>query len=352
MTDRGRALQDLIECVSRKGHQPRDWRSVIALASETLTIGTLAEAVLAAGDEPELPEDVRDLLIDVRNRARDRNARLSAQFAEMLPALNAAGIVPIAMRGIARLLCSSDEGARLLSDIDLLVPADRRDDCPRVLGTLDYQVLKGADEDPFPLVFGRTRDVGMVDVHTALQPFYLNLGYERIAPCCDSAKLATGELLLPRPTCQLLFFILHDQLHDGDYWRGLIDTRHIIDISRVVSEGIDWSTLAGFFPQGSVKNAFHVQLRTAKSLTKIDIPEEYCGRTWARLQLLRRRIQARFPVFRFVFTLATVALDPPQRSGIKARSASAQAEGTWDKFRRRFAHYLRPVTVGKLDLTD
>ena len=80
----------------------------------------------------------------------------------------------------------------------------------------------------------------MVDLHTNIQPYALNVDFARIAPLCRRTKIDGGMLFLPDPTATLLLYILHDQLHDGDYWRGLIDARHLLDVPRLLSAGVNW----------------------------------------------------------------------------------------------------------------
>ncbi len=340
-------LEDLLECLAGSARAPQDWRAVVQLASETLTIGTLADLILSSGS-PNVPIEIRELLTDVRDRARGRNQRLTAQLSEMLPALNAAGVEPIVMRGMARLLAGSgQEQSRLISDIDLLIPEERLGESMQALGELEYQVFKGVDGDPAPTVLCRTRDVGMIDLHTQVQPSYLLLGYELIARQCERRHVGQGYVLLPSPACQLLLTIVHDQLHDGDYWRGLIDVRHLIDARDLISEGMDWNLLAGFFPGGSPLRALQVQLRTARSLVKVPVPEGLCGGSWARFQLLRRKLQTDFQFLRPLLTLLTIALDPPPRSSSSEDIRKRVAIKSWSKPRRFIGHYLRPIASGK-----
>jgi len=344
----GHALEDLIACLSGDPRTPRDWRALVALASETLTIGSLADAVLLQPAVGEIPIHIKELLADVRDRARRRNERLKEQLFELLPALNAAGVEPILMRGVARLVSSSDEKSRLLADIDLLVPLHRLDDCSRALSDLEYEVFRAGEEKHVPTVFCRSRDVGMVDVHGELQPLYMQLAYDELARSCQSMEFGTGRALIPSPTCQLLFTIVHDQLHDGDYWRGLLDIRHLVDMQRIAAEGVNWAGLAGFFPGGSPKNALFVQLRSARSLMKIDVPEEYCGGAWSALQQIRRRAQAHVTALRPIFTLLTVAADPPPRSKSMIPRSSGRTETARETARRRLEHYFGPANPGKL----
>lgn len=347
MTRSERTLRELIDVVEHGSTSPREWRSLIALASETLTIGRLADAVLAEDSTCRTPEDVRQLLVDIRRRARKRNELLISQFRELLAPLNAIGVRPIVMKGLARLLSTRLEGSRLLSDIDLLVPANRRNPSVEVFKELGYKIVIGADDDAVPPVLARSQDAGTVDLHTWLKPPDLGLGYDEIAPHCREIWFGDGVALLPGATAQLVLNVLHDQLNDRDYWRGFIDVRHLIDLGCLVREGIDWTLASSFFETGTRKRAFELQMLTAHHLLKIDIPKEYRRGTWAALQLLRRRFQWRFPRTRPLFTLLTIAADPPRASAPVA-SRLRQPQRVIDKIKERLERYIWRMHPGKL----
>jgi len=346
MNERAKALDDLLAWLSGHERDEKDWRPLVALASDTLTVGSLADAVLPSRIADSLPGEVRDLLIDVQTRARERNARLRSQLLELIPALNSAGVEPILMRGVARLLSSPREESRLLSDIDLLVPGARLKNCSSALRDLGYELFRAPTEDRVPSVLCRPTDVGMVDLHAQLQPVYLRLGYNRLANECRTIELPTGTALMPSPTCQMLCTIVHDQLHDADYWRGLLDVRHLVDMQRIAREGVDWAALASFFPAGSPRNALFLQLRSARLLMNIDVPDEYCGGLWSAVQQIRRRLQARLDFLRPLLTLVTIAVDPPPRSG--SPPTERRTETVRETTRRRLDHYFGPANAGKL----
>jgi hypothetical protein len=185
----------------------------------------------------------------------------------------------------------------------------------------------------------------MIDLHTAVGREYLELGFDRISPHCRRVELAGGNALLPSPTCQLMLNIVHDQFNDADYWRGLIDVRHLMDLPPLASEGLDWNALANFFPPGCCRNALHVQLLTARSLLGVEVPEEHCGGTWARLQLARRRLQARRVFLMPLLTLLTAVIDPAPKS-----RAATHVASRWRRLGRTLKRYLRPMNSGKLKL--
>jgi hypothetical protein len=342
-----RTFQDLIDCLTGRVKRPSDWHSLLSMAATTLTIGTLADVFLDPESRVAVPSEYRDLLEDVRMRSRERDKRMTEQFLELLPLLNSVRVEPIVMKGLARLLSDPQEQSRILSDIDLLIPPGRRLDCVLAMQRQGYQVMVGGEED-LPPVLGRARDVATIDLHTSLKPFYLGLGYEAVAPYCRRTEFASGTALLPAATCHMLLMVLHDQLNDRDYWRGLIDVRHLVDIHRLAQQGIDWPLLASFFDKGTSKRAFEVQMRTARSFLETDIPQEYCGGAWSRLQVLRRRVQLRMPRMRPLLTVLTVLMDPPRESRDRDHTAPKERKTAVRKLRRRLERYLWFAQPGKL----
>ena len=338
-----RALTDLFAALNGRIEPRSDWTALLQQAAETLTIGTLAAGLARSTDWNALPKEVRDLLSDVLDRANARNEKLRAQALELAGALNAVGVEPIIMRGMANVISGNQADGRLISDVDILIPEGKRDRGVETLLSLGYTIHQGFHGPPFSVVLARTVDVGMVDIHTSLQPYRLGVGFDRIAPLCQQQDFSGTRVLTPGPTGSMLLNILHDQLHDGDYWRGLIDVRHIAEFPRMVDQGVDWQALAAFFPDSNARNALEVQLRTAKRLFGLDIPEAYCGGAWAKAQVSRRMAQLRFPVLMPLLTIGTLLVDPP-RGGPKAPKSRRPASRKW---RFKFDRALGPVNAGK-----
>jgi hypothetical protein len=346
VAERSGAVEQLIAFLVTDKIDDPDWPELVEAAGNTLTIGILADRVLERADDLDMPAPIKELLADIRGRARQRNARIREQFSELVGVLNAMGVEPIAMKGLARLLSPSSCECRLLSDIDILVPAERQDDCAAAMRDLGYVALDQPAESP-QSVFARAQDVGSVDLHTELKPNYLQCAYEQVAPFCRPTKVAGGTVLLPSPTCQAMMLIAHDQLHDADYWRGLVDVRHLLDLHELVGEGVDWPLLIDLFPTGVPRRALELGLLTARSFVGSDIPTGCCGASWTRIQLERRRLQARLPFLQQLLTLLTIAADPPQVW------RTAQVEGRpkpgWRAtLYRRLTTYLRPNNPGKI----
>lgn len=350
-------VAQLVACLD--GHAPVnvDWTGVITAANRTLTAGTLAERQLRNGCAIALPEDVRGFLVAVHGRAVERNRRVRNQLIEAVICLNRAGITPMLIKGAAMLTMPGvDAHGRILSDLDLMVRASALERAGEALGTIGYALQDEASDPAVANVFARSRDAGTIDLHCRLQtprPFF---DFSRLAPCCAPVNVGAGEALLPSPTAQALILILHDQLQDRDYWRGLVDLRHVLDIAALArtSEGIDWDLLASWFPEGHPQAALRTQLVTIEALPGIGIPPRLIAGWWPRLQHRRRMVQANWPLLRIPFTLLTLALDPPRRDGQVADETATVTQGEWGKsgiFARVLSglkRFHRPKAPGKL----
>ena len=105
---------------------------------------TLHASLVAAGRLERLPPDAVARLSAVRTKTRYDNLLLLARLETALDLLRAAGIVPVALKGVDtlhRFYASFDE--RVLDDVDLLVPRDARDTAVAVLESAGW---KGPDE--------------------------------------------------------------------------------------------------------------------------------------------------------------------------------------------------------------
>lgn len=322
------ALPTLLRCL--RGRPPRhvDWMSVIALANRSLTIAALAVALEDAGDA--IPDDVIAYLRMILERNVERNSRLAAQLSEAVNSLHQCGLDPLLLKGAVVLALGTEKriAGRMLSDLDLmLAPAD----VPRAVACLQrlgYQVMFEA-RHPGPLLaarLSRRQDAGVIDLHQRLL-LQSKLVRPDLDRHCRVAASRLGKVTIPSPTLQLLILVLHDQLHDGDYWTGRIELRHLLDMASLTSapEGIDWDLLVSLLPGKLAKNALETQLVTMHKLVDGPVPSRMRSRLWPRLQHQRRMLQIRYPFTRVPFCLATVAMEAKNYTAHSALAASARA---------------------------
>lgn len=303
----------LLGCLAGEAPPQADWSSLLATANQALVTGILAARI---GDRA--PREAKAFLGTIHRRARERNSRLARQLDEAVTALNGAGIQPILLKGTAVLrTAGSSYGARILSDLDIMVPARSMATARQCLEAIGYRLWLSEDSPFAPMNLCREQDVGMVDLHCRTKIRYPGFDFEDLVGDCAEVGLGRARAWLPSPTSQALILILHDQLQERDYWRGLVDLRHLLDIAELArtSAGIDWARLAVHFPRGYPRNALDVQLSTLELLFGVPVPLPHRP-GWTGFQLSRRIFQLRWPYLRPFFTLLTLLLDPPRRAGL------------------------------------
>ncbi|WP_424627932.1 nucleotidyltransferase family protein [Bradyrhizobium sp. SYSU BS000235] len=287
--------------------------SLISLANQTLTTPALMDIVERYPES--IPQDVCLYVREIFERNADRNNRLSAQLAEALTALNQEKITPVLLKGSAMLVSSllHRTGARLISDLDLLVsPAEAEvaSNCLRKLGyDIHYQAQVGAAKWYADLK--RPGDAGMIDLHQ--KPPGHGFFYELSGDVTQNCRLLSWRgtsVYIPSSTYHALMLIVHDQFQDADYWVGKIDLRHLLDLRDFAREpdGIDWKHLAFLAPGKLARHAMETQLIALSSLLGVDVPPELRSGVVPRIQHRRRMLQIRLPALSRTFLL-TALLD-------------------------------------------
>lgn len=335
-----------------------DWEGVIALANKTLVTPTLAERIAAAPGSFAVPGDVRTFLAAIHARNRERNRRLFAQLSQAVGCLNSVGVEPILIKGAAMLTDAGEDafGGRILSDLDLLVPPLKVGDCVEALAGIGYAIDTLPTNKRLPMVLSRSRDVGMIDLHNRLRIESIGGDYAGLSRYCRPQPLGASRALLPSPTFRAMILVLHDQLQDRDYWRGLIDLRHLVDLVRIsrLPGGIDWTLLASLFAPGNPRTALRTQLLTARNLLGLAVPPELVAGLRPRLQYRRRLLQSARPGLMRVLTTLTLLTDYPRfpheppLDDISAASPPGTAWHPSTVWRKRgYWRFFQPPAPGK-----
>ena len=160
-----------------------------------------------------------------------------------------------------------------------------------------------------------------------------------------------GDVFVPSPFAQIVYLILHDQFQDGDYWRGLIDLRHLLDITNLARSGdISWDALRALFANGYERNAVDTQILTARALFGISIGPNMSFGMLSHLQLARRKIQVGRQYLAAPFALLTLLTEIFHYSswdrfgGNPHPTRLREAKRKFRELRRIF----RPVPPGKV----
>jgi hypothetical protein len=322
--DRLRALRDLTAGLQGRFRRGCDWPAVVALANQSLTTPRLAAAVAAAA-VPTPPEIAR-FLDEVLRRNRERNERLWRQLLDAVGALNAAGVTPTAMKGVALWLWSGAHQDRLMSDVDLLIEPAEVETALAALTAAGFQLVR---RQVGPLVhvvaeLGRPQDAGYVDLHQR-PPGPPGLLAEIDLTARRREVVVEGRRLRePDAAAQILQLVLHDQFHDGDFWRGGLDLRHQLDTAQLAADlsPADLAWLRGAFRTRLARHALEAQLCSARRLAGAPSPRA-CTPA-ARWTAGRWRWQYAYPALRLPLAAAALALG--WRSLAEHRRAERKAQ--------------------------
>ncbi len=301
----GNSYRDLLALVAcLKGTPPKgvNWDEVIALANRSLTISSLAAAATTFAEADVIPEDVHTYLSLISERNAGRNSRLAAQLAEAIGGLNGVGIEPVVMKGAALLLGreQSEIGARLLTDLDILVRPEEMSDAIAALERIGYEIRLAAGSGSWPgnpkyhlpAVLARPTDAGAIDLQCRPRGPASFSDIEWIYARSSRMELDGNHVHVPSPFVQVVFLVLHDQFQDGDYWRGLLDLRHLLDVAQLArSAEIEWGELRSLFAAGYERNAVDTQILTADALFGLEGTAGLSFGKLAHCQLARRRLQ-------------------------------------------------------------
>lgn len=347
MADRNALAQLLKALGGALPSSDRQWEAVIATANDTLTTSTLAERLLERHTAADLPPEVRQFLETIRDRARRRGEMMDRQLEEALVALNKAGLVPVLIKGSAlRANPTRDEG-RLLSDLDLVLSPRDKVGAIEALDQAGYTCREAWAVDSKPVVLARESDAGMIDLQFGFGGAGIQYDFPTLASASREQAFGSGRALVPDATTQAALFIIHDQIKDQDYWRGLIELRHLLDIA-LLAGGIDWQRLAERFTTPHARAALQTQLVALSRLLSVPIPAHLTGGGWPALQHRRRMLQLEMPsLFRPLTALTVIGDVIGGRMRLKLRREPSWHLGMAPQVGRS-EHLFRERSLGKL----
>ena len=338
------ALRQLSGALRGRPARRTDWQAVLGLANEALVTPQLHVALLAAGGLERLPPELRAFTEEVFVRNRERNRRLFSQLHQAVRVLNTAGIAPVLLKGAALWASLGRPQAfdRMLRDLDLLVEPAEQVLAVETLAAAGFRVLARYDEPWRHVVaeLGRADDVGVVDLHRRPP------GPLRTAGFPQGRRRVEWDgvfALAPEPAAQVVMLAMHDQLHEGMYWRGDLSLRHLFDIAALAPQ-VDWAQVERLAGARLTLRAVAVQVAAAQSFA--GVPRDWPAAAGAavRLQHLRQLVQFASPPM--VRPLAWVAAVSEAASLVGRERLVGDGPGGWLDRLARFRTVVRPAASG------
>ena len=287
------AFDKLVDCLNGKPGSIQDWTPILKLSNEHLVTPALNITL----KDCAVPTEVREYVNFLFTLNKERNIRLRDQAIEVIEALNGVEIEPILLKGVGFLLTETTDrlGARMLVDLDIMIPNNRVMCAIPALGALGYSFMFPSAGHVYG-VFGRDQDVGSIDLHH--HPPGLSGLYEQVAGSCAVLEVNRSRSLLPSAWVRMAHIVAHDLVHHRGFETGDLQLRGLWELNHLVhtSKPVRLSEVAGLFPPGRAESFMTTQFVALNRLFGTEIPVELEANIIGRIQYGRRIFQARHPV--------------------------------------------------------
>lgn len=260
-----------------------DWDLVIRLAQEH----KLDPAVWRSIEHvATVPNAIKAYFHVVRDQNFRRNSAIMDCLATVLVRLNEIGIKVVLLKGAASIADGlyADPAERFLSDIDLLIEADRTRECVAALRGMGFTDLHPYSKISWiaprahhlpPLV--APSGTFCIELHTSL----VQKRFERMLPSPDILRRASAvnwhglTVHLPDPTDRIVHNIVHMQLHHDLSSEGLLELRQLRELAYLMarySSKIDWDDINQRFLAAGHSDVLSEQITFCRSLLGVTCP--------------------------------------------------------------------------------
>jgi len=259
------------------------WEEVVSLANNQLLTPALWIALQNRGLDEELPEDLREYLLELHGLNKERNAHLRTQLLEAVHKLNDIDVTPVLLKGAMHLVADiyGDSGARIMTDIDLLVPHESVDRCVSALHELGYRPEPDslADYPPqhhqyAPLY--RSGGYGPVEIHRGLMEGFADMLSAETALTESEPLMFQGlSMKVLSPTHRALHNILHSQLVDHNHADGIVPLRSLYEVlteNRAASGRVDWCRIHSLMQRQNRGKVLQTYLYLAHRVFAMPLP--------------------------------------------------------------------------------
>jgi len=257
------------------------WAQLVSLAYGYEIASSLPVALRKLELRDGLPQATLDYLDGLAVTVRRRNALVLGQAIEVARILNRLDVTPVLLKGGANLLRGlyPDPAMRVMTDLDMLVPADALDTCVASLRKdgfyplTEYSYPRGHHYLP----------LGHPDFPLPLELHYRVLAHPYdgflVADEVRESAVAIGgrgvSMAVPSPTCAVIQNVAHAQLSNHDYVYGRIDLRSLVDFAllvRAYAGEVDWPAIRQRFDRHGARIAFDFHLLCAHDLLRTPTP--------------------------------------------------------------------------------
>lgn len=251
------------------------WEPLLVLAHRHFIAAPWYAALQRRGLLERLPVEMNAHLAAVYTLSLERNRILRRELLHAARALNALGIEPLLLKGALALLPDQppEIAARLMGDLDVLLPANRLADSQNALKALGYYDPHEGDDQyrthhHVPPLVHRNHGVKF-ELHHAV----LGRSQDAALPAAemwrDSQRIPFKDTLVRSPalTHRVLHNLLHTLLQDHRAEWGMLELRQLLDLVQFRASGdetIDWPLIRARFTALGQGAALEACLRVAR----------------------------------------------------------------------------------------
>jgi hypothetical protein len=251
------------------------WPRVVILADHHLVTPALWPSLKAAAVDSRVPEEAAQYFRALYDMNVERNLRLLRQLDRVLAAFGERAIAPMLLKGAAylKLDAHGDIGARILSDIDLLVPPQGLRLARQTLHELGYRPMEGqTSRTHHDVPLARSGEPAAIELHWAIlgdrasgvfpDQAYWQRAKQMSADGCTYSVLCPNDLMIHS--------FAHSQILDRHADTFRIALRAIQDFKALCvryAEELDWGALMATARTRGFEAEWRSYLYTAFRLT-------------------------------------------------------------------------------------
>jgi len=276
-----------------------DWKALAASASSHLVTPALA---IGLRESEGVPEAFAEYLAAILELNGIRNALILDELHFAANRLNAAGMVPMILKSGASLVANlyPDPGARVLVDIDLLLPPDQLPEAVRILEESGFDAMEQKVWRPMkshhlpPLYHADWPAAIELHEHPVSERIRALVPTQDYYARGSSAEFRGTKLLLPDPTDRVIHHVAHAQLLDGAYRRGFPELRQMLELAILqvrCGSRIDWPEVRRRFAQNGAEHILSDTVGLLLSLFEVATPITTPEAEIAARQRLRRHLE-------------------------------------------------------------
>jgi hypothetical protein len=257
------------------------WDLLLRVARHTRLLGRLAVVMDEMGLTSQLPAKVLDHFAAARVFVSQRQRAARWEINRILAALQDTEVPLVLLKGSAYILAELPPArGRLLSDVDLLVPAASLDGVEQTLLGSGWESVKLEEYDQryyrtwmHELPPLRHPERGLeVDIHHTISPLTSRLNPDPEKLFRDSIPLADGRLRVLQPVDMVLHSAVH-LFYDGEFINGLRDLVDLADLfGHFGTRATFWDELIQRAHEQDLQRPLFYAMRYTQRLLGADIP--------------------------------------------------------------------------------